>query len=191
MNNNNNRKPYVPHKGIKRNSIATTTPWGNCTITDWTPQKVQGHRVVGTDLKVNEKPVYIDLDKNPEIEAQINAANETFEAEFVAHYPGIYELVAAINDAEYRYERLQCEIERGDGILSNSTPEVDPEDVAKMYPIAAAYLTIIGYTDSDNGGKYSAGMWAIEQLEAGEDVIATHDAMCQRWHVYTSDHIWD
>ena len=179
-------KPYVPHQGIKRTPITTTTTWGMATVTDHAPRNVQGHRAVGTDLKVKGTPVYIDLDAHPEIAAQITAANDKYEQDFVTRYPGIYDLVAARNDADYRYERLQREIESGDGILSNSQPDHDPADVAAQYPIAAAYLTICGYCDSNNLDKYGAGKWAVEQLESGADVIDTCDAMRQRWNAAAS-----
>lgn len=185
------RKPYVPHKGIKREPLSITLgKFGERQISDWTPGKVQGRRVVKAGT-VNGTPLYVDLDRHPEIEAQINAANAAYEQAFIARYPGIYELVAARNDAEYRYERLQRAIERGDGILPSSTPDRDPEELARQYPLAAAYLTICGYCDSDNLDKYGAGQWAIEQLEAGADVLDTCNAMQQRWHSATNEHIWD
>ena len=179
-------KPYVTHKGIKRIIITVATNWGEATVTEYTPRKVQGRRVIETDLKVKGTPVYIDLDKHPEIEAQITAANEKYEQDFTTRYPGIYELVAAQNDDEYRYERLQREIERGAGVLSNSHPDRDPADVAKQYPIASAYLDICNYADADPSSqvgydKRTAGKWAIEQLELDCDVIQVRDEMIARY----------
>ncbi len=172
-------KPYVEHKGIKRTAVTAQTKSGTVTLIDYTTSKVQGKRCVKVQL--GDKTGYVDLDTYPEIEAQIKAANEQYEQDFVVRYPGIYELVAAQDDAEYRYERLQRQIERGDGILSNSQPDRDPAEVAKQYPIAAAYLTICGYCDSRNLDKYNAGQWAVEQLENGADVIETCNVMRERW----------
>mgnify|MGYP001572797255 CR=1 FL=1 len=177
-------KPYVPHKGIKHNPIIAQTKAGKVTITDYTPSKVQGRRVIEATL--GGKRGYVPLDSYPEIDAAIKAENERHEAEFVARYPGVYELVAAQNDAEYRYERLQREIESGDGILSNSIPERDPAEAAKQYPIAAAYLQICDYCDNcsmSNVGmaKSSTGNWAIEQIKNGADVITTRDEMVKRY----------
>ncbi len=181
-------KPYVPHQGIRRTPITVTLgDYGDCQLGGYTPSKMQGRSVIATTKTVNGKALYVNLDAHPEIKAILDAANAAYERDFIARYPGVYDLVTAQNDAEWRYERLQQEIEQGDGILSDSTPEHDPDELAIQYPIAAAYLEIVGYTDSDNLDKYSAGEWAINQLEDGADVIETCNQMRSRWHAAASE----
>jgi len=174
------QKPYVPHYGIKHNQIAATLTAGTVTVTEYTEVRTQSKRCVKVDL--SGKTGYVDLDAHPEIDELLKIENARYEQEFVNRYPGIYELVTAQNDEDFRYERLQREIESGNGILSDSTPENDPAEVARQYPIAAAYLTICGYLESNNLNKYGAGKWAIEQIENGADVIETRNQMQDRWH---------
>lgn len=188
-------KPYVTHIGIRRTPITVHLgEYGDCQLDGFLQTKIQGRNVIATTKIVGKNKLYVDLDKHPEIKAVLDAENEQYEAEFVARYPGIYELVAAQNDAEYRYERLQREIESGNGILSNSTPTHDPADVAKQYPVAAAYQTICAYAENcsmSNVGfaKSAAGKWAVGQLESGADVVATRDEMIKRYQsVDTTDY---
>lgn len=182
-------KPYVTHKGIKRTPLTVEFGcFGTCTIADWRPTKMQGRRVISTDKIIDGKTLYVDLDKHPEIETLLAQANEQYEQEFMARYPGIYELVAAIDDEDNYHEAFErmMEDEHNDGAKPPKQPALSTERAAEMYPIASAYLTICNYTDADPSSqvgydKRSAGTWAIEQLEAGRDVIQVRDEMMARY----------
>ena len=178
-------KPYVMKKGIKRQQITIDLgQFGQVSLSDYAPMTVQGQQVLDTGKKANGVRLYYSLGRHPETVAQINEANQRFQQEFEARYPGIYELVTAINEEEkyeYKFNRMM-EDESNDGVNPPSSQKLSVKDAYQQYPIAAAYLTILNYADADPSSQIGfirrqAGESAIAQIEDGGDVIVIKDAM--------------
>ncbi len=184
--------PYVEHCGIPQEPVTVEINGMTFTCNGYGTTRAQGQRVVRvapSDNTINGKRIdYISLDRHPEIEPLLQAAQDEYETQFTARYPGIYELVNAINtECNYHdsFARMMGD-EHNDGVNPPSAPRLNVADARKRYPVAAAYLTIVSYSQSDPScqtgyNRRCAGKWAIEQLVGGADVIKTRDEMVARY----------
>jgi hypothetical protein len=76
--------------------------------------------------------------------------------------------------------------ENNDGVRPPEHPKMSVEEAKRQYPIAAAYLTILKYSQADPSSKTGfeqriKGEEAIEKLENGADVEKTRDEMIENY----------
>jgi len=115
------------------------------------------------------------------------------EAKLLCNAPGLKELEAAYNDIE-RYHRefdAMMENESNDGINPPKPITANPQELAKKYPIAAAYLKAERWELASHYAKSSAGKRAKEKIANGEDYNAALAEMEQEWSEHTRAHAWD
>lgn len=93
---------------------------------------------------------------------------------------GLKELEKARSEwRKYHYEFNRI-MESGDSIFP-ARPEIDPDEIAKIYPRAAAYIKAESYASARNVDKYSAGKKALERIINGEDYEVVITEMESEW----------
>jgi len=193
------RRHYVSQAGIKREPISIVINGHTITLDSYTYTVQRGGPHKGKtlirckSLRIDGQLIeYVCLDNRPELRQQIDEANATYQAQFEQRYPGIYALAEAIdNDRHYhrQFDRMM-EDEDNDGVRPPAHPKMSVNDARKLYPVAAAYLTILHYSESDPScetgyNKRHAGEQALKELESGADVIATRDKMVAEYKAIT------
>lgn len=167
------RKPMMYH----------TDTYGDVTITSYYAMRANGKRVVRGTL-ADGRECMVALDGRRALEEMIKQSNVDYEAAFLARVPGIDELLTAINDAQDYREAFEgmMEDEGNDGVRPPARPTISVDEARKLYPVAAAYLTILRMSESDPSSQIGytrrrAGKKAIERIEAGEDIITICNEM--------------
>ena len=132
----------------------------------------------------------IDLSPIPEIKRVIGEVVD-FESERIAekearikaNVPGFDELRNNINDWESYYESCsrRAKSEKIDGVNPPERPEVKVREIAKKYPVAAAYMKADEWSLSSHGIKSGAGDEAKSRIENGEDYEKVIAEMEKEW----------
>ena len=185
------RRPYVQQVGIKHDNLVITVDGvGRVELTSLyaSKERIDGKLIDTVTIKprtVNGKRVEgMRLDTRPQVAAIMDAENKRRDNIFATRYPGIYELVDALSansDADQQFTRMM-EDESNDGVNPPAYPRLTREQARDKYPIAAAYLTIVKYANSDPSSQTGyerrcAGERAIEMLESGADVVVACNTM--------------
>lgn len=111
--------------------------------------------------------------------------------ELEKNVPGLYILNSAINDEiDYRknFDRMM-EDEQNDGVNPPVEPQNKSADVAKQYPVAAAYLKAEKFEFSNNYMKSAAGAKAKRIIGQGGDYIKAIEEMEKEWNDYCLDSV--
>lgn len=124
----------------------------------------------------NGKQVGLDADNFKIIKTMLDQITKTAAdakaARLAQHIPGLEVLRSAINahdDYQRGFERMM-EDEQNDGVNPPRLPGADPDELAKQYPRAAAYLRADAYSDAAHDQKANAGRKAKELLESGGSI---------------------
>lgn len=120
-----------------------------------------------------------------ERDAQNSKAADERQAALEAAVPGITELRAAYEDFERYHEQFErmMDDENNDGARPPRAMKANPDEVAKKFPRAAAYLKMEAWNSScDMSGKSAVGSRAMSRLFAGEDVAQVLADAENEWH---------
>lgn len=177
--------------GIKQNPVEYTTSHGTAIITTYYTHKAQGRDVYA--CQINGKDMLISADNRPDLVQMVEANRADYKARFEARYPGIYDLVAAINADKNHYEGTQrmMEDEDNDGVRPPKAPKLSADQARQQYPIAAAYLDILRFYNADPSSdigfnRRQFGKAAFIAIEAGADVIEQLDIIRTKEASYVS-----
>ncbi len=132
----------------------------------------------------------IDLRPMPEIKRVIgdvvDFASERIaekEARIKANVPGFDELRTIINDWDFYYEScsLKAKSEKIDGVNPPERPDFKIREIAKKYPVAAAYMKADEWSLSSHGVKSAVGDEAKSRIENGENYEIVISEMEKEW----------
>jgi hypothetical protein len=173
-------KNYIEKKGLKNEDVLYTTPKGAKLkiLSSW-KEKVEVEVLIpipgGSPKGAKGNMLLSTL---PGLAEQITAMAEKREADFVAKYPGIDELLDIIRLHREADEALEKMMETGDSILRDNRPEISIDEAMEKYPVAAAYLHIYNLSEADPSSQIgfvrrSAADKAFANIADGADVILT------------------
>ncbi len=108
------------------------------------------------------------------------------EARIKANVPGFDELRNIINDWDSYYESCSrmAKSEKIDGVNPTERPEVKITEIAKRYPVAAAYMKADEWSLSSHSVKSAVGDEAKSRIENGEDHEIVIAEMEKEWVGY-------
>lgn len=106
---------------------------------------------------------------------------------------GLSELHEALRKKAEFYQNLNrmMDDENNDGVFPPRKPEVSPEEIAKKYPRAAAYVRAEDWSNAAHCAKASIGEKALDAIINGADYESAVKAMETEWSEYCTEHIWD
>lgn len=113
------------------------------------------------------------------------------KAELLRNVPGLEILKAAIN-AEIQYHEdfeAMMDDEFNDGVNPPSKPQTNSAEIAKQYPIAAAYLKARAWECAAHFSKSAAGRKAKNAIAEGNDYNAAIALMEKEWSDYCANAI--
>ncbi|NJO00401.1 MAG: hypothetical protein HC880_00800 [Bacteroidia bacterium] len=186
-------KPYIKIAGIPKIPIEYPTSQGTAIITTHYTHTAQGREVYR--CQIAGKDTLIAADTRPDLVDMVAANKADYEARFEGRYPGIYDLVSAINAESAQYEAVHrmMDDEHNDGVNPprNNHALTVLDQAQKKYPIAGAYLSILRYADADPASDigFNRRCWgndALAAIEAGADVIAQLDIIRAKEAMYVS-----
>lgn len=107
--------------------------------------------------------------------------------------PGLVELEKIIMDWDYYQEGCSrmMEDEMNDGVNPPKRPSIEVAEIAKRYPIAAAYIKADNWSMASHYVKSAAGDKAKIAIENGEDYKIVIAEMEKIWNDHTTNHMWD
>jgi len=135
----------------------------------------------------------LDLSPNPEIKRVIGGVVD-FESERIAeknakikaNVPGFDELRSIMNEWESYYESCSrtTKSEEIDGVNPPKRPEAKITEIAKKYPVAAAYMKADDWRLSSHSVKSAIGDEAKSRIENGENYKIVIAEMEKEWVEY-------
>lgn len=126
----------------------------------------------------------------------VDLAAERFAArqtKIETNIPGLDELRSIIADwDEYQggFNRMM-EDEMNDGVNPPQRPTVEVAEIARQYPIAAAYIKAENWDNASHYRKSGAGSRAKTKIENGEDYQTVIAEMEKEWSDHCDAHKWD